>query len=151
MKFNLRAALILSACVTACFAFSAADAKADGCGSNGYCGDGFYYGFYRRQVMSDQLPPYFSQFPPVYYAGPPIPRTYGWSPFALRPTEYDAIPRHAVKPAMINNPYVPEAGKDQAEKKTTSDKTARVSPKMILNPYVQANTPAYVAKHSLQR
>ncbi|MDH3717457.1 MAG: hypothetical protein OES79_04990 [Planctomycetota bacterium] len=149
MNIVFRAAVIL--CAAGCLTFVAGEAQAQngvGCG-NGYCGDGYYYGFYRRRLNSDfQLPPYFAQFPPVYYSGPPIPRTYGWSPFALRPTEYDYIPQLKAKPVMMHNPYVTEAG--EAEEKKTDDKTAAAA-KVIINPYIQDDLPVRVARHALQR
>jgi hypothetical protein len=149
MNIVFRAAVIL--CAAGCLTFMVGEVQAQngvGCG-NGYWGDGYYYGFYRRNITSESsLPPYFAQFPPVYYAGPPIARTYGWSPFALRPTEYDSIPQLKAKPVMMHNPYVTDAG--EAAEKKADDKTAAAA-KVIINPYIQDDQPVRVARHALQR
>ena len=54
-----------------------------------------------------QSPPYFAQFPPVYYSGI-VRRPYGISPFAappgIEPVELRAIPAE-VAPVTIRNPY----------------------------------------------
>src|SRR3954466_4783508 len=52
--------------------------------------------------------PYFALHPPVYYSQP-VPRTYGYSPFAYLP---DGMTQDVVKesnPVTIVNPYVPAA------------------------------------------
>ena len=51
-----------------------------GCWDNGY---GWLYNTLRYEV------PHFAAFPPVYYSEP-VPRTYGYSPFAYRPECDDA-------------------------------------------------------------
>lgn len=53
-------------------------------------------------------PPYFAQFPPVYYSGI-VRRPYGISPYAapagIEPVELRAIPAE-VAPITIRNPYI---------------------------------------------
>jgi hypothetical protein len=53
-------------------------------------------------------PPYFAQFPPVYYSGI-VRRPYGISPYAapagIEPVELRAIPAE-VKPLTVRNPYM---------------------------------------------
>jgi hypothetical protein len=77
------------------------------------------------------LPPYFSLYPPVYYSYP-VPRTYGYSPFAYplgTPTPEVTI-TDAPSKIMIN-PYVPRSQTtSQADKSTDNSR-------MILNPYVE--------------
>jgi hypothetical protein len=97
-----------------------------GCGSWGtnWWG-GYSYGqFYREQI------PHFALYPPVYYSVP-VPRTYGYSPFAypawvMTPEVVDE------KPATIINPHVPQP--DSEEKPTALRVTSNV--KVIANPYV---------------
>ena len=137
---------LLVAAAAALLATTETAQAANGCGGCGY-GDGYYYGFYRRNLQTDQLPPYFSQFPPVYYSDI-IPRPYGWSPFALRPHEFNTLPEVAPKPVMIKNPYVD--GKANPEAEAEDDRTAATSPRVILNPYVDV-APVQVVKHAKQR
>jgi hypothetical protein len=83
--------------------------------------------------------PYFAAFPPVYYSYP-VPRTYGYSPFAYPPGVMtpEVVMGPASEPLEIINPYVP--GAQQEKTKTKSDQTAEASrqpePLVILNPYV---------------
>ena len=85
-----------------------------------------------------ERPPYFAQFPPVYYNGI-VPRPYGVSPYAappgITPVEMTVPVPHA-KPQAIRNPYFdqnnavepvsePDPVKPSVENKTTS----------IVNPY----------------
>lgn len=76
------------------------------------------------------LPPYFALHPPVYYEMP-VPRTYGYGPWAYPP--YITTPEIAEPaPEIIQNKYVPQPAKQQpATPKVAS------APKMIRNPYVQ--------------
>ncbi len=93
-------------------------------GSYGYCA---HYSLYGREYI-----PYFSQHPPVYYSYP-VPRPYGWSPYAYPPgvmTPPAKMPQ-AVQPAVFRNPYVDDAIKKPEPK----GKTARVKPRVIENPY----------------
>lgn len=75
------------------------------------------------------LPPYFSLYPPVYYSVP-VPRTYGYSPFAYpigSPTPDVTLSDAA--PKVMVNPYVPRS------ESTSTEKTAG-GPLTIVNPYV---------------
>lgn len=96
--------------------------------------DTYYQAFYNRAYI-DQLPPYFSQFPPVYYSNVIIPRPYGWSPFALRANEFDSLPVVEPEPAIIDNPYVEEQSLQSAPPSDTRDKSA-AAPRVIVNPFV---------------
>src|SRR3954454_5104730 len=50
--------------------------------------------------------PYFALHPPVYYSCP-VPRTYGYSPFAYPPGTMTPDVIGESQPVTINNPYVP--------------------------------------------
>ena len=85
--------------------------------------------------------PYFALHPPVYYSQP-VPRTYGYSPFAYGPEIMTPEVIEESKPVTIDNPYVPLKNAAPAEAKTP-DRSASTSstpePLVITNPYV---TPA---------
>lgn len=71
-------------------------------GYNGYNGVGVY------SIYDQDRLPYFALHPPVYYSKP-VPRTFGYSPFAYPgwvPTP--ALPQ-SYEPVTIVNPYVNEA------------------------------------------
>jgi hypothetical protein len=73
--------------------------------------------------------PYYALFPPVYYSHP-VPRTYGYSPFAYPPGVMTPDVGPAVGAVEYLNPYVPQP----TGPKPTSDKTAA---KTYYNPFVQ--------------
>lgn len=86
--------------------------------------------------------PYFALHPPVYYSEP-VPRTYGYSPFAYPPgvmTPEVCAPQ----PVTINNPYVPSVSPAGTQKTVNSDRSAAVSapiePLVVENPYVTQNS-----------
>lgn len=96
------------------------------------CGWGSYYGYssYSREYI-----PYFAQNPPVYYSYP-VPRPYGWSPYAYPPgtmtpeLQFETAP----KPVTINNPFVKPETKKEATASTSESKSVALR---ITNPYVQ--------------
>jgi hypothetical protein len=103
-----------------------------GCGGCG--GIPFYYPFY-AQYGQEHIP-YFALHPPVYYSYP-VPRTYGYSPFAYplgSPTpeiEFDAPkPEKKPEPKTMNNPHVKEV--------SHAEHTVQAAPKVIYNPFVAA-------------
>jgi hypothetical protein len=85
--------------------------------------------------------PYFALHPPVYYSEP-VPRTYGYSPFAYPPGVMTPEIVGESQPVTINNPYVPATKPASAELKP-ADRSARTStapePLVIINPFA---TPA---------
>jgi hypothetical protein len=85
--------------------------------------------------------PYFALHPPVYYSTP-VPRTYGYSPFAYPPDVMTPDIVEESKPVTINNPYVPAA---PAEPKTdrAASNASSPEPLVIVNPFV---TTANIAK-----
>jgi hypothetical protein len=82
--------------------------------------------------------PYFALHPPVYYSEP-VPRTYGYSPFAYPPGVMTPEIVSEAQPVTINNPYVP-ATKPASAAKKPSDRSAWTStapqPLVIMNPFV---------------
>ena len=92
-------------------------------------------------VLADEVP-HFAAFPPVYYSQP-VPRTYGYSPFAYPPGVMTPEVVEAVEPQVIDNPYVepvpvgdgPAMVVPESVDQTTSVTPAR-GPQVILNPYV---------------
>jgi hypothetical protein len=96
---------ILTAAVVLAGALAAADAHAQW-GGPGYGGYGFGYGYsYNGYSIYDQdRLPYFALHPPVYYSYPPVPRTFGYSPFAY--PGWIQTPEYAdADPQTITNPY----------------------------------------------
>ena len=98
-------------------------------------------------VMADNVP-YFAAFPPVYYSQP-VPRTFGYSPFAYPPGVMTPEVVEDVQPQVIENPYVvPQTSSEgpamvapQTVDQTTSVAPVR-GPQVILNPYVKQNAVA---------
>lgn len=92
----------------------------------GVAGYGWWpWGLYTREYI-----PYHAMHPPVYYSYP-VPRTYGYSPFAYPPgtlTPGLAAP----DPEVVPNPHVPP--KDAV--KPTATRVAG-APLRIRNPYVE--------------
>ena len=118
-----------------------------GCGPGGFGGIGFLGGgggcgwdiseLYRQ--LYDNLP-YFALHPPVYYSCP-VPRTYGYSPFAYPPGVMTPDVIGAAMPVTISNPYVP-AIKNPAAPANSQCRIVRrqqqpaPEPLVIINPFV---------------
>ncbi|MGC3969082.1 MAG: hypothetical protein QM775_17485 [Pirellulales bacterium] len=113
MKYLLAVVALFVACG------SAAEAQAQW-GWNGY---GQWYGRNVYTVYDQDRLPYFSLHPPVYYSRP-VPRTYGYSPFAY-PGDVMTPELPAVEPEIIVNPYV-----DQAAPKASAG-TPNDMPKLV--------------------
>lgn len=93
---------------------------------------GRLYGVLSRNV------PYYAAFPPVYYSAP-VPRTYGYSPFAYPPgTATPDLPSPTFGAKEIINPYVPASNKSEAKKDTNNvtKNGSSAEPLAIVNPYV---------------
>jgi len=105
--------------------------------NHGGCGYGCYHSLYTREYI-----PYFAQHPPVYYSYP-VPRTYGWSPYAYPPgvmtPEIEELP--SIEPAMIQNPYVEPTPESEA----TDGRMAGVKPLVIENAFYVADTESPLA------
>lgn len=120
-------------------------------------------GLYRSlDFPTDRRVPYFAAHPPVYYSQP-VPRTYGYSPFAYTPTTMTPEVVTTVAPVEIINPYVPSSTKESADKpkqKQESSESRRsrpvssssdeavtpsgirvrsIGPLTIVNPFVESN------------
>ena len=160
MRYPIAIAAVLIASLSA----GSADAF-QGCGGGGLwapynLGIG---GLYRSlHFPTDRRVPYFAAHPPVYYRHP-VPRTYGYSPFAYTPTTMTPEVVTTVAPVEIINPYVPSSSDESAEKpeRQESSESGRsrpvstgseadvvtpsgirvrsVGPMTILNPFVESN------------
>jgi hypothetical protein len=119
---------------------------AGGCGHGG-CGHGFGLGFgiggyndicgyaeLYRQLYNNL--PYFALHPPVYYSYP-VPRTYGYSPFAYPPHVMTPEIAFETQPVTIINPHVqgPQKKLDKPKKDRTAASDQPVEPLVIINPY----------------
>jgi hypothetical protein len=105
----------------------ATSASAQGFGSGGY-GLGFYN--YGNSGINQASIPYYALYPPVYYSFP-VPRTYGYSPFAYPPGVMTPEVAPTVAAVEFHNPYVP-----QPSEPAPSDRTVSTA-KTYYNPYVQ--------------
>jgi hypothetical protein len=107
-------------------------------GGFGIIGGGYDYGWdiaeLYRQLYNNL--PYFALHPPVYYSQP-VPRTYGYSPFAYLPDIMTPEIVEDSKPVTIINPYVP--GTQPASTDAGSDRAASTAnspePLVIKNPF----------------
>jgi hypothetical protein len=160
MKRHLLCMFALAA-MLACVPFSSANAigavGGHSRGGHGARGHGFGHGFgggaigfggggdygwdvaelYRE--LYNNLP-YFALHPPVYYSEP-VPRTYGYSPFAYPPGTMTPDVVGESQPVTINNPYVPATTPTSAPAAIKpSDRSASASqarqPLVIVNPFV---------------
>jgi len=130
-----RQLLVLIVLVAAIFATAMPAAQADnGCGYGYDYGYGWLYNSLRYNV------PHFAAYPPVYYSYP-VPRTYGYSPFAYPPHVMTPEVAGEPQPLEIINPHVPP--KDQTPARDVSDRSVDSSvqpqPLVIINPFVAPN------------
>jgi len=96
------------------------------CGPNGCYGSGYGYGagFFANQfghrgfITPREQPPYFAQYPPVYYNGI-VSRPYGVSPFAvpagITPVEMTVPPPVSIKNPFFDNPVAPVSEEEQTD------------------------------------
>jgi len=106
-------------------------------GYPGYGGYGWGWGF--NQAMNYvPAPPYYSIYPPVYYAPYITARHYGASPFAwsggMEPITYtpDTEPAAGPDPVIIDNPFV--TPKNAGAKPTSTRIESK--PLTLANPFV---------------
>ena len=122
---------ILLLCGLVLAGLSSPAAAQEGCCGGGYLGGNYHYNLYGMEHV-----PYYALHPPVYYSYP-LPRSYGYSPFAYPPgTRTPEIEIEFAEPEVMVNPYVPQTEKPAA---ATLDKTTQ-APLRINNPFV--NQPA---------
>lgn len=114
--------------------FAPSDAQAIGpCGSglgcNGFQGvPGYGVNILPYSLGRVPVPPYFALHPPVYYSQP-VPRPYGYSPYAY-PGSVRTPEIEVPQSAMIENPHVtPQKVAEKTDQHT-------VSSEMIFNPYI---------------
>jgi len=101
---------------------------------------GGYYGGLNYNVYTQDPAPYFALHPPVYYSRP-VPRPYGYSPFAYPPYIMTPEPKVEVPMTMLN-PHAPRST-PASRSASTNDRTTSIKPLRITNPYVIADaTPA---------
>ena len=96
---------------------------------------GGYYGGLNYNVYTQDPAPYFALHPPVYYSRP-VPRPYGYSPFAYPPYIMTPEPK-LEEPVTMLNPHAPRST-PASRSASTNDRTTRVQPLRIKNPYVIA-------------
>lgn len=115
----------------------------------GYYGNSFTAGTVVPPANLQDRVPYFSLYPPVYYSYP-VPRPYGYSPFAYpgwTPTPHAeaAEPRTIVNPYLLDDrarPAEPKSPGAAAPARPGSQKQAAVSrhkttgPLRIVNPFL---------------
>lgn len=134
---NYKTTMLLTAALTMSFA-TASSANAQygvgGCG-NGY---GCYFDIAQLYRVLEDNVPHYAAFPPVYYSQP-VPRTYGYSPFAY-PPGYMTPEVAAPQPVAIDNPYYEKRTSEaSAPVESSVDKSAatpRITPLVVENPYV---------------
>lgn len=119
---------------------SAGRAMADGCGWGGW---GMYYGY---PGYTSEYIPYFAQHPPVYYSYP-VPRPYGWSPYAYPPGTMtpELKLEEAPAPVSIKNPYFQQEEKSEGTASHADSRSESVAVR-IRNPYVKPGPTAKLAK-----
>jgi hypothetical protein len=90
--------------------------------------------------------PYYAVHPPVYYSYP-VPRAYGWSPWAYPPGVLTPeILGEAGGPKEIINPHVEQQSNEKptsTTNKSVMSAPARPVPQVVINPFVAP----HVAKH----
>lgn len=109
----------LAAALVTIFSESPADAQ-----WGGFPGYGYGYNIYTSERV-----PFYAISPPVYYKHP-VPRPYGYSPFAYPPGVLTP-PATTAPPEVIINRYV----RMPAQPATTT--AAAPKPEIILNPFVK--------------
>jgi hypothetical protein len=111
-----------------------------GFGCGGFFGGGDICGYadLYRELLKNV--PYFALHPPVYYSYP-VPRTYGYSPFAYPPGVMTPDVAYC-EPLEIINPHVENTdAKPTATSKTDRSAATRQVPEplVVINPFVAPN------------
>lgn len=132
--------LTLAIAVAAVVLFASEQASAQGYAGGYGFGAGICNAGCNGGVSRFQAPPYFAQFPPVYYNGI-VRRPYGISPYAapagIEPVELRAVPEE-VKPMTIRNPYIKNvpvslpAGKGKAADRLMNKTTWTTNPHFVV-------------------
>jgi hypothetical protein len=83
------------------------------------------------------VPPYFALHPPVYYSYP-VPRPYGYSPFAYSGNvRTPAIIGEVLQPEVIRNPHVPSSQNGNTDHQDQLTSFHQRQPLVVLNPYFE--------------
>lgn len=132
MKTRYALALMLG---MACTLVSTNSAQAQFGWNGGGCGGFGAYDVGRLYRVLAQNVPYYAAFPPVYYSAP-VPRPYGYSPFAYPP---GVMTPEVVEVAAqeIINPHFPtstESVSEESDRVTTASGIEQ--PLVIVNPFV---------------
>ncbi len=132
----MRNTLFVAALAVAAMAFALRSKEATAQGP--FFGGGYGYGYGPFSVYSTESIPFYWRYSPVYYSLP-VPRTYGYSPYAYPPGV--RTPEVIIEPEVISNPYVPQEN-------TSADPSSRIAKgvRRIQNPFVPASTAAVVAE-----
>ncbi len=95
---------------------------------------GCYGPYLQNMYARDMIPPYYALYPPVYYSYP-VPRTYGYSPFAYPPgtPTPDLQIQELPQPKVMINPYFKPEGED------ASARTVGYRGKVVVNPFFYEN------------
>ncbi len=88
------------------------------------------YGLYVREHI-----PYFSLHPPVYYSYP-VPRSYGYSPWAYPPGVRTPEIEFGGSQEMIN-PHVPQGEKVKPAANRSAQDESKPIPQVVVNPFVR--------------
>ncbi len=94
-----------------------------------------------RFFNSDRELPYYAEFPPVYYSYP-VPRTYGYSPYAYPSSVMTPTLEQTPEPMTIINPHVEQpASQEKSPQAKKSQTAARRSaqPLIVENPFVRSS------------
>jgi hypothetical protein len=128
--------LLLIVAAVAALSFNQKPAEA-GYGLGAWGGFSPWYMGYSREYV-----PYYAMHPPVYYSYP-VPRAYGWSPWAYPPgVMTPEILGELGGPQEIINPHVPQP--ENAKPTANTNQTVSHSqstgpiPQVVINPYVGA-------------
>ena len=100
----------------------------------------YAWGGYGSSIYANERLPFYSLFPPVYYKRP-IPRSYGYSPFAY-PLGSPTPTPVSVSPLLMANPFCPATAPMPDEGDLTAN---RPRPLMIRNPFVPDAAAAFTA------
>lgn len=139
MKSHLMIVLVMLVALLAVAPNASAQGNCNGGGWGGWGWGGGYDVAYLYGQMAYNVP-HFAAFPPVYYSYP-VPRTYGYSPFAYPPgTMTPEVVMGEEQPLEIVNPYVPSketssSNVDQSAAAAPRDER-QPEPLVIINPYV---------------
>lgn len=107
----------------------------------GGCGGGYGWGMGAMYNSLEYKVPYFAAHPPVYYSQP-VPRTYGYSPFAYPPNVMTPEVVEQVAALEIANPFVPSSNKQSTEPadQTVEHAASQPEPLVISNPFATAGS-----------